>query len=420
MRVESGASTPSLLAWSASLPLRIRSPSRSLPFCSSGLSRICIGAGLTGQNWDARVGTKIEISYRHQSSVEALEGRCEPMLLSIVIPVYNEAGNLQLTLRALQTELGKVGCDAEIVFVNDGSSDESQGILAGFAAADSAIKVLNFSRNFGHQAAITAGLDFAAGDAVVIMDADLQDPPEILADMVKLYQQGYDVVSAQRVSREGEGIFKRLTASAFYWIMQRAVDRRIVPEVGDFRLLSRAAVLALRRFREQHRFMRGLVAWLGLKEAILPFRRQPRAAGETKYTLFKMIRLAWTAVASFSALPLRLSIAAGVVLSLAGFGYFLYALYAAVVLGAVVPGWTSLVFLQCLFSGVTLLALGLIGDYVARIYEEIKNRPLYVVSEILNAGQAAPAAAGAVVLTPRQADLPTDEVRRKISAKNVR
>ena len=342
------------------------------------------------------------------------------MLLSIVIPVYNEAGNLQLTLRALQSELCKVDCDTEVVFVNDGSTDESQRILGGFAAADLTIKVLNFSRNFGHQAAITAGLDFAAGDAVVIMDADLQDPPEILSDMVKLYQQGYDVVSAQRVSRDGDGFFKRLTASIFYWIMQRAVDKRIVPEVGDFRLLSRAAVLALRRFREQHRFMRGLVAWLGLKEAILPFHRPPRTAGETKYTLFKMIHLAWTAVASFSALPLRLSIAAGVVLSLAGFGYFLYALYAAVVLGAVVPGWTSLVFLQCLFSGVTLLALGLIGDYVARIYEEIKNRPLYVVSEILNAGQGAPAAAGAVVLTPRQAELPPDEVRRKISAKNNR
>ena len=342
------------------------------------------------------------------------------MLLSIVIPVYNEAANLQLTLQALQAELSRVGGDSEIVFVNDGSTDESQGILAGFAAADSTIKVLNFSRNFGQQAAITAGLDFAAGDAVVIMDADLQDPPEILAEMVKLYQQGYDVVSAQRVSREGDGFFKRLTAAVFYWIMQRAVDRRIVPEVGDFRLLSRAAVLALRRFREQHRFMRGLVAWLGLKEAILPFHRPPRAAGETKYTLFKMIHLAWTAVASFSALPLRLSIAAGVVLSLAGFGYFLYALYAAVVLGAVVPGWTSLVFLQCLFSGVTLLALGLIGDYVARIYEEIKNRPLYVVNEILNGGQAAPVAAGAVILTPRQAELLSDEVRRKISAKSNR
>ncbi len=173
-------------------------------------------------------------------------------------------------------------------------------------------------------------------------------------------------------------------------------------------------------FREQHRFMRGLVAWLGLKEAILPFHRPPRAAGETKYTLFKMIHLAWTAVASFSALPLRLSIAAGVLLSLAGFGYFLYALYAAVVLGAVVPGWTSLVFLQCLFSGVTLLALGLIGDYVARIYEEIKNRPLYVVNEILNGGQVAPVAAGAVILTPRQAELLSDEVRRKISAKSNR
>ena len=342
------------------------------------------------------------------------------MLLSIVIPVYNEAGNLQPTLLALQSELCKLGCKTEIVFVNDGSTDQSQTVLARFAAMDSSIKVLTFSRNFGQQAAITAGLDFAAGDAVVIMDADLQDPPEILSEMVKFYREGYDVVSAQRVSRQGESLLKRLTASAFYWIMRRAVDPRIVPEVGDFRLLSRPAVLAVRRFREQHRFMRGLVAWLGLKEAILPFRRPPRTAGETKYTFLKMVRLAWTAVASFSALPLRLSIAAGVALSLVGFIYLSYALYAALVLRRVVPGWTSLVFLQCLFSGVTLLALGLIGDYVARIYEEIKNRPLYVINETLNAGHALPAVADAVVLTPREADLPADEIRAKVSAMNNR
>ena len=342
------------------------------------------------------------------------------MLLSIVIPVYNEAGNLQPTLLALQSELCKLGCETEIVFVNDGSTDETQTVLARFAALDSSIKILSFSRNFGQQAAITAGLDFAAGDAVVIMDADLQDPPEILSEMVKFYREGYDVVSAQRASRQGEGFLKRLTASAFYWIMRRAVDPRIVPEVGDFRLLSRPAVLALRRFREQHRFMRGLVAWLGLKEAILPFHRPARTAGETKYTFLKMVSLAWTAVASFSALPLRLSIAAGVALSLVGFIYLSYALYAALVLRRVVPGWTSLVFLQCLFSGVTLLALGLIGDYVARIYEEIKNRPLYVINETLNAGQALPAVADAVVLTPREADLPADEIRRKISARNTR
>src|SRR5262245_27740380 len=342
------------------------------------------------------------------------------MLLSIVIPVYNEAGNLQPTLLALQSELCKLGCETEIVFVNDGSTDETQTVLARFAGLDSSIKILSFSRNFGQQAAITAGLDFAAGDAVVIMDADLQDPPEILSEMVKFYREGYDVVSAQRASRQGEGLLKRLTASAFYWIMRRAVDPRIVPEVGDFRLLSQPAVLALRRFREQHRFMRGLVAWLGLKEAILPFHRPARTAGETKYTFLKMVSLAWTAVASFSALPLRLSIAAGVALSLVGFIYLSYALYAALVLRRVVPGWTSLVFLQCLFSGVMLLALGLIGDYVARIYEEIKNRPLYVINETLNAGQALPAVADAVVLTPREADLPADEIRRKISARNTR
>ncbi len=342
------------------------------------------------------------------------------MRLSIVIPVYNEAGNLLLTLRALQGELRKLGLDKEIVFVNDGSTDESPRMLAEFAAADPAIKVLNFSRNFGHQAAITAGLDFASGDAVVIMDADLQDPPEILGDMVRLYLHGYEVVSAQRISRDGDSLFKRMTASVFYWLMRRAVDSRIVPEVGDFRLLSRAAVAAIRQLREQHRFMRGLVAWLGLKEAILPFHRRARAVGATKYTLFRMIHLSWTAISSFSALPLRLSIGAGMLLSLAGFGYFLYALYAALVLGAVVPGWTSLVFLQCLFSGVTLLALGLIGDYVARMYEEMKGRPLYVVSEVLNAGAPASAKPRTVVLEPRQAAALNTEVPPKASVTHNR
>ena len=179
------------------------------------------------------------------------------MLLSVVVPVYNEAAVLPALLQSLRAVLGRMDCEYELIFINDGSRDDSLRILSQEAWADPRIKVLGFSRNFGHQTAITAGLDFAAGDAVVIMDADLQDPPEVLPKMVELFRRGYDVVSAQRQARDGDGVFKRATASLFYWFMRRAVDRRLVPEVGDFRLFSRAAIVVLRSFREQHRFMSG-------------------------------------------------------------------------------------------------------------------------------------------------------------------
>ena len=306
------------------------------------------------------------------------------MLLSVVLPALNEAEVLPLTLSTLRGVLEPMDCDWEILIVNDGSRDDTFEILRRAAESDRRIKVISFSRRFGHQVAITAGIDFAAGDAVVVMDADLQHPPEILPSMLELYRQGYDVVSAQRVAREGDSFLKKTTASLFYWMMNRTVYSRLVREVGDFRLFSRKAVMALRGLREQHRFMRGMVAWLGLNEAILPFEQKRRVAGETKYPLMKMLRFAWTAVSSFSALPLRLSIAAGLALSGAGFLYLIFVLYSALIRKDVVPGWASVVVLQCIFSGMTLMALGLIGDYVARIYEEAKGRPLYVVTGTLN------------------------------------
>lgn len=304
------------------------------------------------------------------------------MLLSVVIPVFNEADTLGLMIARLQQALR--GLNWEVIFVDDGSSDGSLDLIRGAASGDTRIKAISFSRNFGHQAAITAGLDFADGDAVVVMDADLQDPPELLPQMVELFRQGYEVVSPKRMSRLGETLFKRWTAALFYRGMARLADRRLSAEVSDFRLFSRRAVLAIRSFREHHRFMRGLVAWLGLKEAILPFERQPRAAGETKYPLWKMLRFAWTAMSSFSALPLRLSIAAGAILSCAGFLYLAYVLYLALFTSVLIPGWASMVILQCIFSGMILLALGAIGDYVARNYEECKGRPLYVVAASVN------------------------------------
>ena len=304
------------------------------------------------------------------------------MLLSVVIPVFNEEQTLNLLLPRIREALR--GFEWQLLFVNDGSTDDTLNIIREMALNDDRIQVLSFSRNFGHQAAVTAGLDFANGDAVIVMDADLQDPPEILPEMIRLFEQGYDVVSPQRIGRRGETWLKRSTATMFYRIMAKMVDSRLTPDVGDFRLFSRRGVLAIRSFREQHRFMRGLVGWLGLREAILPFERQPRAAGETKYPMLKMLRFAWTAVASFSALPLRLSIAAGTLLSCAGFGYLLYVIYLALFTGILVPGWASVVVLQCIFSGMILLALGAIGDYVGRNYEESKGRPLYVVENTFN------------------------------------
>jgi dolichol-phosphate mannosyltransferase len=321
------------------------------------------------------------------------------MRLSLVIPVFNEEESLPALLAALRPVLADMDCEYEIVFIDDGSRDGTRRLLEAAAAADPRVKVLGFSRNFGHQAAITAGLDFATGDAVVVMDADLQDPPELLPEMVARYEQGFDVVSAQRVGREGEGVFKRGTAALFYGLMRRAVDERLVPQVGDFRLFSRAAVEAIRGFREQHRFMRGLVAWLGLKEAIVPFRRPARVAGTTKYPAWKMARFAWTAISSFSALPLKLSLYGGLLLTLIGAVYSLYVLYETFVLQTTVRGWGSLVCLQLLFSGAILSALGLVGDYVARIYEESKGRPLYVVAQALNLGPRSAAPPRAVCLT---------------------
>jgi polyisoprenyl-phosphate glycosyltransferase len=304
------------------------------------------------------------------------------MLLSIVIPVLNEAETLPALLERLRAALRNIPW--KVIFVDDGSTDATANILERTAIEDPRISMLRFSRNFGHQAAVTAGLDFANGDAVVVMDADLQDPPELLPRMVDLFHQGYEIVSPQRISRESDTLFKRWTAGLFYRLLSHLAAQQVTPEVGDFRLFSRRAVLAIRSLREQHRYMRGLATWLGLKEAILPFDREARASGHTKYSFLKMLRFGWTGISSFSAFPLRVSISVGCFLSFVGFIYLMRVLYLAFFTTSLVPGWASVVALQCIFSGVILLALGAIGDYVARTYEETKNRPLYVVTDAFN------------------------------------
>lgn len=306
------------------------------------------------------------------------------MLLSIVIPVFNEEETLPILLDTLCPIASGVDPDYELILVNDGSRDRTMAMIAEAAVANPHLKAISFSRNFGHQAAVTAGLDFASGDVVIVMDADLQDPPALLPELIAKYREGYDVVSPQRSSRESDTVFKRFTAKAFYWLMRNMVDARVLPEVGDFRLFSRPALDAIRGFREQHRFMRGLVAWLGLREAVVPFVRQSRVAGTTKYPFTAMLRFSWTAITSFSGVPLKFSLIAGMVIVAADFLYILWAVYAALVLRATFPGWTSLVVLQGVISGATLIAVGLLGDYVSRIYDEAKRRPLYIVDGTAN------------------------------------
>jgi glycosyltransferase involved in cell wall biosynthesis len=304
------------------------------------------------------------------------------MLLSIVIPVLNEAENISPILNRIRKSLS--GFNWELIFVDDGSTDNSPAIIRYAAATDRRVRLLEFTRNFGHQAAVTAGLDFADGDAVVVMDGDLQDPPELLPQMITLFRQGYDVVSPRRSSRMGENVLKRWTAAAFYRCMSYLMGQRLTLDVGDFRLFSRRALLAIRSMREQHRFLRGMSSWLGLKEIVILFERPARAGGQTKYSSLKMLRFAWTAITSFSALPLRLSMTAGAIISGLGFLYLLKVFYLALFTHTLVPGWASVVGLQCAFSGMVLLALGIAGDYIARTYEESKLRPLYVVADGCN------------------------------------
>ena len=319
------------------------------------------------------------------------------MLLSLVIPVLNEEQTLPITLGRLREVLR--GLQWEVIFVDDGSTDSTPEMLEQIAAEDASVKLIRLSRNFGHQTAITAGLDFADGDAVVVMDADLQDPPELLPRMLELCEQGYDLVSPQRILRESDTPFKRWSAAFYYQLMARMADQKLTPQVGDFRLYSRRAVQVMRSLREQHRYMRGLAAWSGLREIVIPYERQPRAAGYTHYSLWKMIRFAWTGISSFSAFPLRLSIAAGCFLSLIGFAYLIVVVALAIAGSNLVRGWASLIALQCIFSGIILLALGAIGDYVGRVYEESKGRPLYVVAEARNLPAHAMKVPRAVILS---------------------
>ncbi len=313
-----------------------------------------------------------------------LSPRDNPHLLSLVIPIFNEEEVFPLLVARLEELLLKLPCPVEVILVNDGSSDGSVQQLYALAQRDKRFKILCFARNFGHQIAATAGLDASSGDAIVLMDADLQDPPELVFDMLARYREGYDVVYAQRIKRTGETLFKRWSAWLFYRLMATLVYKDLPADTGDYRLVSRRCLNALLEMRETHRFLRGMVSWVGFPQIAVPFVRPPRAAGETKYPLSKMLKFAWTAAISFSPTPLRASFLAGFLLIAVGLAYGVYALIRVMLGLYIVRGWASLILLNCLTAGALMISIGVLGEYVARIFEEIKGRPLYIVSDRFN------------------------------------
>lgn len=305
-------------------------------------------------------------------------------LLSFIIPIYNEEETIGYLREKLATWLESLkDVKTEIILINDGSRDKSLSLLKEWAKADSTIKVLSFSRNFGHQNAVTAGLHYATGDAAVIIDADLQDPLDVVHEMIARYREGYDVAYGQRLRREGETKFKLGTAWFFYRVMNYCMPVDLPVDTGDFRLVSRKAIDAINAMPERRRFLRGMFAWSGFKQIAVPYERQSRKYGETKYPLRKMLSLAWNGITSFSSVPLRCISLVGIGSAGIGILAIIYTLF-SLIFGDTVPGWASLMCLTAFIGGMILLSLGIIGEYVGKIYEEIKGRPTYIVAEEIN------------------------------------
>jgi dolichol-phosphate mannosyltransferase len=302
-------------------------------------------------------------------------------LISVVVPCYNEEAVIGVTHPRLSAAMAALPVDYELVYVSDGSRDRTLGLLRDIQKADPHVRVVGFSRNFGHQIAVTAGVDHAKGDAIAIIDADLQDPPELIGDMIAKWREGYDVVYGKRISRAGESAFKLATARWFYRLLNRLSDTVIPLDTGDFRLIDRQVADAMREMPEHDRFLRGMVAWLGFRQYALPYSRDARVAGETKYPLRRMIAFATDGILSFSISPLRVAVWLGVIT--AGFAIvgIVYALFIRLFSHEWVSGWASLLFAILLMGGVQLIMLGIVGEYVGRIYREGKKRPLYLVRE---------------------------------------
>lgn len=308
----------------------------------------------------------------------------EKIVCSVVIPVYNEEEVIKETYLRLKKVMDGINEPYELVFVNDGSRDKSVEIISEIGLDDKNVRLISFSRNFGHQAAVTAGLDYALGQSIVIIDADLQDPPEVIPQMLEKWREGYDVVYGKRVKRHGETAFKKVTAYVYYRLLSLLTDGNIPTDTGDFRLIDRKVCEAIKSLKEKNRFLRGMVSWVSFKQTAVEYVRDERFAGTTKYPLKKMLKFATDGIISFTYKPLKLATYLGFTLSLFGFLYLIYVLYVRLFTENSVSGWASSTAINLIFNGITLLILGIIGEYIGRIYEEVKGRPLYIVAQKVN------------------------------------
>lgn len=306
--------------------------------------------------------------------------------ISVIVPCFNEASVLTETNKRLINVLQSLSnFSYEIIYINDGSTDNTLKLLEEFAKQNQVIRVVSFSRNFGHEAATTAGMDYSQGDCTVIIDADLQDPPEVILEMVRYWQDGYDVVYAVRRSRKGESLLKKLTAKLFYRFINVLSETKIPVDTGDFRLIDKRVRACFQTLTEKNRFIRGLITWLGFKQIGIYYEREPRHSGKTKYNYTKLIRLAFDVIFAFSSKPLKLALSAGFFFTFIAFLGIIY-----VVVGkinhpdAIANGWASLVVIILLIGGIQLISVGILGEYIARIYDELKNRPIYLVEKEVN------------------------------------
>jgi len=309
-------------------------------------------------------------------------------VFSVVVPIWNEEAVIPELYRRVIETMDSTGASWELICINDGSHDRSLQMLIELRAQDERVKVIDFSKNFGHQIAITAGADYAEGDAVIVMDADLQDPPDVVLRMIEQWRAGYEVVYAVRAKREGETWFKLLTAKLFYRLMQRISDVNIPLDAGDFRLMDRRVVLVMRQLREKHRFMRGLSSWVGFKQIGVEYERAERYAGETKYPLRKMLRLALNAITSFSYLPLQLATYFGFALAFVSLVGIVLTIFLRLSGSSAFAGQATTLVSVLFLGGIQLIFLGIIGEYLGRIYDEVKARPLYIVSRAYGLAQA--------------------------------
>jgi polyisoprenyl-phosphate glycosyltransferase len=321
---------------------------------------------------------------------------------SLVVPAYDEAAVIEELAARLTTVMDALDGDAETILVDDGSRDHTYELMLEAARLDPRFRTVRLSRNFGHQIALTAGVDLAAGEAVIVMDADLQDPPEVVLELAARWREGYDVVYGIRDVREGETRFKRATAAAFYRGFNRISEVKVPLDVGDFRLVDRRVLAVFSQMRESNRFVRGMFSWIGLRQTAVLYTRERRFAGETKYPLRKMIRFAATGVISFSSAPLRAALNLGFLVSAVSFAYGIWSVIVRVAGLYHVPGWTSIVVVSTFLGGIQLIILGVIGEYIGDIHDEVKGRPLYVIGELENFDDAPLLPPRAVVADSRE------------------